>query len=64
VAIASKPGALDRLRSDVGIIYTEKGRIAMAISCEDMAEPDWTDDNAGYLLMSRLSLILIDGLSK
>jgi beta-lactamase class A len=64
VVIASKPGALDRLRSDVGIIYTKRGRIAMAITCDDMPEVDWTEDNPGYLLMSRLSLILIDGLGK
>lgn len=64
VVIASKPGALDRLRSDVGIIYTKQGRIAMAITCDDMPEVEWTDDNPGYLLMSRLSLILIDGLKK
>ena len=64
VDMATKSGALDRLRSNVGIIYSKRGRIAMAITCDDMAEIDWTDDNAGYLMMSRLSLILIDGLGK
>ncbi len=64
VDMATKSGALDRLRSNVGIIYSKRGRIAMAITCDDMDEIDWTDDNAGYLMMSRLSLILIDGLGK
>jgi beta-lactamase class A len=64
VEIASKPGALDALRSDVGIIYTKKGRIAMAITCDDMPEVIWTDDNPGYLMLARLSDILIDGLGK
>ena len=64
VAIASKPGALDRLRSDVGIIYSPHGRIAMAITCDEMPEVNWTNDNPGYLLMSRLSLILIDELGR
>ncbi|HZS09942.1 MAG TPA: serine hydrolase [Blastocatellia bacterium] len=64
VEIASKPGSLDHLRSDVGIIYTKRGRIAMAITCEDIPEVDYTNDNPGNLLMSRLSLILIDGLGK
>ena len=64
VDMATKSGALDRLRSNVGIIYSKRGRIAMAITCDDMAEIDWTDDNAAYLMMSRLSLILIDGLGK
>jgi len=61
--MASKYGALDRLRSAVGILYTKKGRIAMAISCDDMPEIMWSVDNPAYLLMSRLSEILVDGLS-
>jgi len=64
VPMASKYGALDKLRSAVGIIYTKKGRIAMAITCDDMPELNWTVDNPGYLLMSRLSLVLIEGLGK
>ncbi|MDX6614220.1 MAG: beta-lactamase class [Blastocatellia bacterium] len=64
VPMASKYGALDKLRSAVGIIYTKKGRIAMAITCDDMPELNWTVDNPAYLLMSRLSLILIEGLGK
>ena len=59
---ATKSGALDRLRSDAGVIYTKRGRIAMAITADDMPEVNWTADNPGYLLLSRLSLILIDGL--
>jgi len=60
--MATKYGALDRLRSAIGIIYSKKGRIAMAITVDDMPEVNWSVDNPGYLLMSRLSLILIDGL--
>ena len=64
VPMASKYGALDRLRSAVGILYTKKGRIAMAISCDDMPETMWSVDNPAYLLMSRLSEVLADGLGK
>src|SRR5687767_2005203 len=53
VPMASKYGALDRLRSAVGILYTKNGRIAMAISCDDMPETMWSVDNPAYLLMSR-----------
>ena len=60
--MASKYGALDRLRSAIGIIYSKKGRIAMAITCDDIPEINWSVDNPGYLLMSRLSLLLIDSL--
>ena len=64
VPMASKYGALDRLRSAVAILYTKKGRIAMAISCDDMPETMWSVDNPAYLLMSRLSEVIADGLAK
>src|SRR2546425_3673003 len=63
-SMATKYGALDRLRSAIGIIYSKQGRIAMAITVDDMPEINWSVDNPGYLLMSRLSLILIDGLGR
>ncbi|HEX2271030.1 MAG TPA: serine hydrolase [Pyrinomonadaceae bacterium] len=63
VPVASKYGALDRLRSAVGILYTKKGKIAMAISCDDMPETMWSVDNPAYLLMSRLSEVIVDGLA-
>lgn len=62
--MASKYGALDRLRSAVGIIYSKKGKIAMAISCDDMPEIMWSVDNPAYLLMSQLSDVLVKGLAK
>ena len=61
---ATKSGALDALRSNVGIIYHTRGRIALAITCDDMPQPEWTPDNPAYLLMSRLSELVIDGLGK
>lgn len=61
---ATKSGALDALRSNVGIIYHPRGRIAMAVTCHDMPEVNWTVDNPALLLMSRLSEILIEGLGK
>ena len=63
VPIASKYGALDHLRSSIGIIYSKKGKIAMAISCDDMPEVMWSVDNPAYLLMSELSEILVTGLT-
>jgi beta-lactamase class A len=61
--IANKSGALDALRSDVGIIYTGKGSIAMAITIDGMPTPDWTPDNPGELLIARLSELLLNGLA-
>ncbi|MEP6570567.1 MAG: serine hydrolase [Acidobacteriota bacterium] len=59
---ATKSGALDALRSNIGIIYHPRGRIAIAITCNEMPEANWTVDNPALLLMSRLSEILVDGL--
>ncbi|HEX6285430.1 MAG TPA: serine hydrolase [Pyrinomonadaceae bacterium] len=64
VPMASKYGALDRLRSSVAILYTKQGKIALAISCDDMPEAMWSVDNPAYLLMSRLSEVLVSGLAK
>src|SRR5215831_609415 len=59
--VATKYGALDALRSCVGIVYSKQGRIAIAITTDDMPV-NWSVDNAGYLMMSKLSLMLVDGL--
>lgn len=59
---ASKSGALDALRSDVGIIYTPRGRIAMAITVDQMPVVAYNQENAGLALIWKLSQILQDGL--
>jgi hypothetical protein len=63
VPIASKYGALDALRSCVAILYTKQGKIAIAITVDEMPEVIWSVDNPGYLLMSRLSDILVESLT-
>ena len=63
VPMASKYGALYHLRSCVALVYSKRGKIAMAITVDDMPEVNWSVDNAGYLLISRLSLSLLDGLA-
>jgi hypothetical protein len=45
----------------VGIVYSKQGRIAMAITVDEMPV-SWSVDNPGYLMISKLSLMLIDGL--
>jgi beta-lactamase class A len=61
--VASKSGALDHLRSDVGIVYAPAGRIAIAITVDRMPEVDWSADNAGNILIATLAGLLVeDGL--
>jgi beta-lactamase class A len=64
VPVANKSGALDALRSDAGIVYSAKGRIAMAITCDDMAEINYGPNNAGALLIADLAKLLIDELGR
>ncbi|HEU5239248.1 MAG TPA: serine hydrolase [Pyrinomonadaceae bacterium] len=63
ISMASKYGALDALRSCVAILYTKQGRIAMAITVDEMPQPFWSVDNPGYLLISKLSVILTERLA-
>jgi beta-lactamase class A len=62
--VANKTGALDALRSDVGIVYSPAGRIAMAITVDGIPKPDWTPDNPGLLIIADLAKMLVDGLAK
>jgi beta-lactamase class A len=62
--IANKTGSLDALRSDVGIVYSQKGRIAMAITCDGMPRIDYGPDNAGSILISELAQILVEQLTE
>jgi hypothetical protein len=42
----------------------KNGRVAIAISCDDMPETMWSVDHPAYLLMSKLSEVLAEGLTK
>jgi len=64
VPVANKTGALDALRSDVAVVYSKGGRIAMAITVDGMPKVDYTPDNAGSILIADLARILVDGLTK
>ena len=64
IPVANKTGSLDALRADVGIAYSKGGRIAMAITVDDMPKVDYTPDNPGCLLIADLARILVDGLAK
>jgi beta-lactamase class A len=62
--VANKTGALDALRSDVGIVYAKGGRIAMAITVDGMPRADYKPDNAGSRLIAELAKAIVDGLEK
>ena len=62
--VASKSGALDALRSDVGIDYTKGGPIAMAITVDDMPQVDYSPDNEGNRLISDLARLIATDLGR
>lgn len=63
IEMATKPGALDHLRSDIGIFYTKAGRVVMAVTCEDIPDVDYRSDAEGHLMLADLSEMLLDGLA-
>lgn len=64
VTIANKTGSLDALRSEVALVYSKTGKIAMAITVDGMPKPDWSPDNPGSLLIADLAPLLVEGLAK
>ena len=44
--------------------YTKGGRIAMAITVDDMPAIDYSPDNAGEELIWEISKILMEGLAR
>ncbi len=65
--VSNKAGALDALRSDVGLVEGpvregKRTRIAMAITVDKMPKTDYTSDNVGLILIAELTKILIAGL--
>lgn len=60
--VASKSGALDALRSDVGLVYLPASRLAIAITVDDMPAVDYSPDNAGERLISDLTERLVSEL--
>lgn len=62
IAVANKTGSNDSFRSDVGIVYSNNGPIAMAISVGGISQVDNTPDNVGCLLIADLAKMLVDGL--
>ena len=62
--IVNKTGALDALRSDVGIVYAKTGRIAMAITVDGIPAADWSPDNPGLVMIADLAKLLVEGLTR
>jgi beta-lactamase class A len=60
--MANKTGALDALRSDAGIVYGKRAKIAMAITIDGMPAVDYSPDNPGLRAIADVSELLIQRL--
>ncbi|MFN0107045.1 MAG: serine hydrolase [Bryobacteraceae bacterium] len=60
--VASKSGALDALRSDVGLVIRGNEKYALAITVDGMPQTDYSADNAGNVLISDLTALVLEKL--
>jgi beta-lactamase class A len=61
-SVASKSGTLDALRSDVGIITTPSGAVALAVTVDGMPVTDYSPDNAGEKVIWEVTKAIVEGL--
>ena len=60
--VASKSGALDALRSDVGLLVRKNERFVVAVTVDGMPKTDYSADNAGKILISELTGLVLEKL--
>jgi beta-lactamase class A len=61
--IANKTGSLDRVRNDVGIVYTKDGPIVISVFSYDNQDQSWTPENEAELLIARMAKTIVEGWS-
>jgi beta-lactamase class A len=62
-SVASKSGALDALRSDVALVTTKAGAFAIAITVDGMKQVDYSEDNAGSIMIAEMAKAIVGGLA-
>jgi beta-lactamase class A len=60
LTVASKGGAIDKARSDVGIVYAKNGPIIISVYTYNNKDEAYTPDNAGRLLIAKLAKAIVD----
>lgn len=58
--VANKTGSLDKVRNDVGLVYTKDGPIVISAFTYDNADTSWTPENEGELLIARIAKAIVD----
>jgi len=62
-AIADKIGALDDVRNDVALVYTQRGPIVISIFTYENEDTSWTPENKAEILIGRLAKTIVDAWS-
>jgi beta-lactamase class A len=62
-AIADKIGALDDVRSDVALVYTQRGPIIISIFTYNNEDKSWTPENKAEILIGHLARVIVDAWS-
>lgn len=55
VSVASKSGAVNKSRSDVGLIRSSQGEITLALLTKENVDESWTDTNEAELAIKKIS---------
>jgi beta-lactamase class A len=59
-AVADKVGALDDVRNDVALVYTQRGPVVVSIFTYNNQDKSWTPDNEAEKLIARLAEAIVD----
>jgi len=59
--IANKTGSLNKVRNDVGLVYTKDGPIVVSAFTYDNADTSWTPENEGELLIATMARTIVNG---
>ncbi|MGH9708900.1 MAG: serine hydrolase [Candidatus Acidiferrales bacterium] len=62
-AVADKVGALDDVRNDVALVYTQRGPVIISIFTYDNEDQSWTPDNQAEILIGRLAQVIVNAWS-
>ncbi len=60
LTVASKGGAIDAARNDVGIVYAKNGPILISVYTYNNKDQSWTPDNPGRLMIAKVSKAIVD----
>ncbi|HEX3473288.1 MAG TPA: serine hydrolase [Silvibacterium sp.] len=62
-SIANKTGALDAVRNDVGVVFTQHGPILISEFTYANQDQSWTPDNQAEVLMAKMAKEIVDAWS-